>query len=118
MARKPRHRPVHYTMVAFPGGAVATCTPRRKPSPKQIKANGLQIDVDYVCNEYLLAPDEFDEMSQRARGKISDILANRMNTRRAIRDLVLPVLSEIQSSIQQINNRLNEIERSLKSSAD
>lgn len=119
MARKPRHRPVHYTTFAFPDGAVTSCTPGRKPLPKRIKQDGLHIDADFVCKEYLSVPGEFCGWSDEQRVRFSDLMANRMNTRRAIRDIVMPVLADIQLSLEKLNNRLNDIERSLnKSSSD
>lgn len=119
MARKPRHRPVHYTTFAFLDGAVTSCTPGRKPLPKRIKEDGLHIDADFVCMEYQSAPGEFGRWPDEQRVRFSDLLANRMNMRRAIRDIVMPVLADIQSSIEKLNKRLSEIERTLnKSSSD
>lgn len=117
MARKPRRRPIHYTTFAYADGAVTSCTPERKPLPKRIKQDGLHIDDDFVCKEYLSAPDDFGRAPDELRVRFSDILANRMNMRRAIRDIVIPVLSDIQSSIEKLNQRLDNVERSLRNSS-
>lgn len=117
MPRKPRRRPVHYTTITFPIGAVMTCTPRSKPLPKQIKEERLQIDADYVCEELQFSPEEFDRLPDTARAKFSDLMANRINMRRAIREIVMPVLAEVQSSLEQLNQRLSQMERLLKQSS-
>lgn len=117
MARKPRHRPMHYTAFAYADGAVTSCTPRRKPLPKEIKQDGLHIDADFVCKEFQSTPGEFGTWPDGQRARFSDLLANRINMRRAIRDIVIPVLADIQTSIEKLNKRLDEIELTLNNSS-
>jgi hypothetical protein len=93
--------------------------PERKSLPKRIKEDGLHIDADFVCKEYQSAPGEFGRWPDEQRVRFSDVLANRINMRRAIRDIVMPMLAYIQLSLEKLNNRLNDIEQSLnKSSTD
>ena len=117
MARKPRRRPVHYTTFAYADGAVTLCTPTRKPLPKQIKQEGLHIDNDFVCKEYQSTTGEFGGRPVEQRVRFADLLANRLNMRRAIRDIVMPALEDIQSSIERLHKRLDEIEQSQRISS-
>jgi hypothetical protein len=112
MPRSPRRRPVHYTTFVFSDGAAATCTPSRKPSAKTLKAEGRTIDVDFICKEFHFAVEEFEKLPGDARARISDILANRLNMHRALREIVLPVLNEMKDSLDSIRKRLDRLERS------
>jgi hypothetical protein len=44
---------------------------------------------------------------------LSDLLANRINTRRAVRELVLPVLANIEASLSSLHERMERIEQAL-----
>lgn len=117
MARKPRKLPVHYIAMTFRDGAAVGCMPTRKPSEKKIKTDGLRIDPDLVCQEMHYAPGQYASWEQDFRVRCADLLTNRLNMRRTTRELVLPVLAEIQTTLIALNKRLEQIERALAMSS-
>jgi len=111
MPRKPRRRPVHYTTFALRDGAVTSCFPTRKPSAKRLKEDGIRIDSDLVCKEYLYGASEPQTWEIEQRVRTADLLANRMNMRRTVRELVSPELAEIRKALSAIQGRLARIEQ-------
>ncbi len=107
MPKKKRGRPVHYTTFTYVDGAAWTCTPTRKP--KQAVAT----DADFVINELLCSAKEFHDESDAIRARISDILATRINARRAIREIAMPSLARIEVSLLALHERLERIEQAL-----
>ncbi|MEL7499016.1 MAG: hypothetical protein AAFN77_15520 [Planctomycetota bacterium] len=108
--KKPRRRKVYSIAHGFHDGAVFACGPERKPSEKRIKEEGIYVCPDGVFKEDLRSPTEWQSWDVEQRVKTVTILANRLNTRRAIRELVLPELEEIQNSLVEINERLKRLE--------
>ncbi len=113
MRRKPRRRPVHYAALAYRDGAVFACYPTRKPSERRLKEDGKTVDVDLVCSETQYGCNEFGGWELEQRVRTSDLLTNRMNMRRTVRDLVLPKLADLKATLTDITKRLDRIERAL-----
>ncbi len=113
MQRKQRRRPVHYHVTSFRDGAVMACLPVRKPSPKRIKEDGIRVDPDLVTDEGYYAVSQFPGWPEEIRIRNCDLLANRMNVRRAIRDLVIPELAKIESAMLKLNERLDRLAESI-----
>lgn len=113
MARKLRRRPVHYVTFAYRDGAVVSCRPDRKPSARRVKADSLRIDDDLVFQEYLYGCDEFRQWELDLRVRTSDLLANRINMRRTVRELVLPELAAIQTMLTDLATRLERFENAM-----
>jgi hypothetical protein len=111
MPRKPRRRPVHYITFAFRDGAVVGCLPTRKPSAKRLKEDGIRVDPDLVCREYLYGASNLQTWELEQRVRTGDLLTNRMNMRRTVRELVLPGLAEIREALLAIHGRLERIEQ-------
>jgi hypothetical protein len=111
MPRRTSRRDVHYVTFIFADGAAVTCTPTRKPSKKKIKNERIHIDADHVVREFRYSPKEFDHASDEVRVRMSDLLANRLNMRRTVRELVLPPLTSIQSSLHALEARIGRIEQ-------
>ena len=110
MRRKPRRRPVHYVTTNYPDGAVVACHPDRKPSDRKLKQDGLKIDEDRVFWECTYGSGDFAKWEIDFRIRVSDLLANRMNMRRTVRELVLPELSALKASLVEVDERLERIE--------
>ena len=104
---KKKRRPVHYTTFTFADGAAWTCTPTRKSKHEQCR------DADFVVNELLSSAKEFHAESDAIRARISEILANRINARRAIREIAMPSLTRIEASLIALHERLERIEHAL-----
>jgi hypothetical protein len=113
MRRKVRRRPVHYLNFAYRDGAVVSSTPIRKPSKRKMKEDGLRVDDDLVCQEYLYGCDQFMDWEMDFRVRVSNLLANRMNMRRTVRELVMPELASIQATLADVVGRLSQIEAAL-----
>ena len=113
MRRKPRRRPVHYVTTNYRDGAVVACHPDRKPSDRKLKEDGLRVDADKVFREFTYGSGEFAQWEIDFRVRVSDLLANRMNMRRTVRELVLPELVSIQAALSDLGNRLSRIEIAL-----
>ncbi len=111
--RKPRRRMVYSYTFGFHDGAVIGAGPNRKPSEKRVKSDGLWIDDDSVFQEYLYSPTDWCSWEPEKRTKTVEVLANRLNTRRAIRELVLPELRSLHQSIELLRDQLDRIERKI-----
>lgn len=110
MGRKPQRRPVHYVTFSYRDGAVVSCHPTRKPTKKRLKSTGERIDEDLVCQEFLYGCDNFTEWPTENRVRTADLLANRLNMRRSLRELVLPELAALKASLVELDERLDRIE--------
>ncbi len=113
MGRRARRRKIHYTTSGFGDGSVISAGPQRKPSAKKIKERGYHIDEDGVFNESFYSPSEWVSWELHQRVKAVTVLANRINTRRALRELVLPEIAALASTLERIEKRLDAIERSV-----
>ncbi|QDV55474.1 hypothetical protein [Rosistilla oblonga] len=111
--RKPRRRMVYSTTAGFYDGSVIACGPERKPSAKRMKEDGIFIDDDGVFKESHYSASYWKTWDVEQRVKAVTILANRLNTRRAIRELVLPEIAAIAATLDRIERRLDAIERSV-----
>jgi len=95
----------------FHDGSVIACGPDRKPSPRKIKEDNLHIDEDGVFQEYFYSPTYWHSWEPEKRSEVVAILANRLNTRRSLRELVLPELAELKAVLCDIQKRLTNIEK-------
>jgi hypothetical protein len=111
--RKKAHRPVHYVTTSYRDGAVVACFPDRRPSKRKLKQDGLRIDDDLVFRERTYGSAEFARWDVEFRVRVSDLLANRMNMRRTVRELVLPRLVALQTTLGDLAKRLECIEVAL-----
>jgi hypothetical protein len=100
---------------SFRDGIVLAAYPVRKPSPHVIKRDGLRIDPDNVCSEFSGSGSSLRGDDDR-RIRFQDIVATALNTRRAIRELVLPRLSALEAEVQSLRKQLDRIERAVTSS--
>ena len=111
--RRSRHRMVYSWTYGFHDGAVIGVCPDRKPTEKKIKEDGLHLDEDGVFRETLYDPTYWQSWEPEKRYKAVELLANRLNTRRAIRELVLPELKSLHESIDLLREQLDRIEGKL-----
>ena len=104
---------VHFVSSSFPGGASFSAHPDRKPYVKKGKKKDIfspQDDPDLVCYEFFSSANDFKELPDQSRLHVSGVLANRINARRALRELVLPQLEAIQKSLDALHARLDRLE--------
>ena len=108
--RRPRRRPVYYSAMSLNDGTVLTAYPMRKPGPKRMKQDHLKIDADSVCEEWLSPGWELSDSYNEVRFRFQNILATKLNIRRAIREMILPVLTDMQQEIAALRAQLDRIE--------
>jgi hypothetical protein len=105
---------MHYSAHCLHDGTVIAAYPVRKPTPKTIKQEKLRIDEDGVCREWAGSGKELSDVKNENRTRFQDIIATRLNTRRAIREMVCPYLFKLQKDMDHVRNQLDHIQRSLK----
>jgi hypothetical protein len=106
---------MHYTVSSLHDGTVLSAYPIRKPVPKTMKRERLRIDEDGVCHEYARAGKELRDVCNESRMRFQNIIATRLNTRRAIREMVVPHLVKLQADVEEMCRRLERIEGLLTS---
>ena len=111
--RRPQRRPMYYWASSLLDGTVLGTFPMRKPLPKVIKREHLKIDEDGICKESLDPGKWLCDDTRSNRFRFQDIVANRHNTRRAIRELALPELAAIREEVAAMRSQLDRIERLL-----
>ena len=108
--RRQRRRPMHYTTHSLHDGTILAAYPVRKPPPKTIKRDKIRIDQDGVCHDYAGAGKELSDVHNESRMRFQNIIATRLNTHRAIREMVLPRLEKLQGDINEIRLKLDCIQ--------
>ncbi len=112
--KKPRRRDVYSIAFVFPDGSAFSCGPERKPSAKRMKVDNMFVDDDLVFKEHMYGTTDWHAWPDQHRRELGQIMAIRLNTRRAIRELVLPELKVIQDSLHAIEVKLDAIDQRLK----
>jgi len=115
---RQRRRPMHYTTHSLHDGTILAAYPVRKPPPKTIKRDNIRIDEDGVCHDYAGAGRELSDVHNESRMRFQNIIATRLNTRRAIREIVLPCLERLACDINEIRGQLDHIQRLLSDQKD
>ncbi len=69
------------------------------------------VDADFVYREYHHGHNDIYEWSEDQRARASSLLADRLNTRRAIRELVLPELEAIKEFLDSLHQRISRVEK-------
>jgi hypothetical protein len=111
--RRPRRRPVYYTVSAMYDGTVLAARPIRKPTARSMKDVGSKLGADNVCIEWLDNYVGAFKSDDEGRFRFFDIMANRLNTRRAIRELIQPQVEVVQQELAAIREQLAQIESRL-----
>ena len=105
---------MHYWASALYDGTVLAAFPVRKPTPKRIKQDNLRIDEDGVCQGWLSAGKQLRDGRDENRFRFQNILATSLNTRRALRELVLPRVSELNTEVVAMRTQIGHIEQLLQ----
>ncbi len=111
--RRERRRALHYLANSLCDGTVLAAYPIRKPTPKVMKRDHLAVDEDGVCREWLDTGSGLAISQDAGRFRFMDIISANLNTRRAIRHLVLPRLAVLQQQVEAVQGQLDRIERLL-----
>ena len=104
---KDVERPTYYTAHCLRDGTVIAAYPARKPSSRVLKRDGRRIDADNICQEFDTSGMELSDVRNEGRTRFQDIIANALNMRRAIRELVLPRLIALESEVAALRVELH-----------
>ena len=112
-----RRKPVYYTASSMNDGTVLAAYPVRKPAARIMKRDGDKLDDDGVCKEFVGSYVRSFDFNDPGRFRFFDIMANRLNTRRAIREVVLPELKVIQAEVAALRDEVRELKTVLSQRA-
>ena len=113
--RRQKRRQMHYCVLGLYDGTVTSAYPVRKPTPRAIKRDKLQIDEDGVCQGFMDSGKQYSDGNCENRFRFQNIMANRLNTRRSLREIVLPGLVQLQNDMADIRKQLEAIQNLLTS---
>jgi hypothetical protein len=111
--RRQKRRQVTYTTFALHDGTVVLGCPKRKPTPRTLKAEGIGIDEDGVCREWIEGTKEFSDLPLESRIRFQSVIANRLNTRRVVREMIVPHLIKLQADVEALRGQIGQIQGSL-----
>jgi hypothetical protein len=94
-------------------GTVMAAFPIRKPPERKMKERGWRMDKDGVCEESRGSYLRRIDFNDPGRIRFFDIMANRLNTRRSIREIVLPEIKALQNEIQELRREIRELTLSM-----
>jgi len=105
---------MYYFATRLYDGTVTAAYPIRKPLPKRIKEEKLRFDEDGICRGWLSAGEYISDIKEETRCRFQDIVSNRLNTRRALRDIVSPQIAKLQKDVDKVLKELEEIKGLLR----
>ena len=111
--RRQHRKSLHYDASSLFDGTVLAAYPVRKPTPHVMIRDNLRIDVEGVCREWMTAGKKYSDYRLENRFRFMDIMANRLNVRRAIREIALPELVAVREEIAALGAQLDRVEQLL-----
>ena len=82
---------------------MTSALPMRKPAKRIMKHDHMKLDADNVCKEHVSSGKELLMLPVEKRVRFLDIIATSLNTRRALRQIVLPRLAAIEGQLASIH---------------
>lgn len=107
--RRQRRRPVYYTISSMHDGTILAAYPVRKPAARIMKQDGQKLDEDNVCRDFMASHVGSFKFDDPGRLRFFDIMANRLNVRRAVRELVLPHIDAVQAEVAGLRDQVREL---------
>jgi hypothetical protein len=107
---RQRRRPMYFTVHRLHDGTTLSAYPIRRPSKQELKRDRVRIDPDGVAREFATAGKNLSDVGNETRMRFQDIVATRLNTRQAIRELVPPLLAETMEEVRGLRVQLDRIE--------
>src|ERR1043166_9570036 len=104
--RRTQGRNTYYTAFCLKDGTVTSALPKRRPSKRIMKRDHLGLDADNVCKEYVSSGRQLLTIPLEERRRFIDIFAISLNSRRALRQIVLPRLAAIEAQLGAVSDQL------------
>jgi hypothetical protein len=101
---------MHFYVLSLHDSTVLAAWPIRKPARTILRQEHIRIDPDGVTIEHSDAGREISDMSNDTRYRSQRVIAINLNTRRAIRQLLLPQLSKALTDLDSLRAQLDRIE--------
>ena len=114
--RPTRQRPMHYEASVLHDGTVLAACPMRKPTSRWVKTSGARVEEDGVVTFGGTAGRELGDPDNDRRFRFQDVIANNLNGRRALRELVLPVLGELRKEVAALRAEVMALRTALAGS--
>lgn len=111
--RRPRKRALHYLASSLHDGTVLGACPIRKPATRIMKRDGMRTDADGITKELSRAGRELSDCRYEGRIRFQDIIANRLNTRRALREIVLVPLKKLHAEVVTLREEVARLTRAI-----
>jgi hypothetical protein len=106
---------MHFYAHVLHDGTVLASFPIRKPSKRGFHPGRVRNDPDGVAIEHADAGENLRDVNNDTRTRFQDIISTNLNTRRALRELLLPSLADVLNKVQALQGQLDRIEAMLKS---
>ena len=118
LMRRPRRRQMHYYASGLHDGTVLAAYPIRKPAPRIMRRDGMRVDADGITQHRQSAGEWLRDDGDERRFRFQDILANALNSRRALRELVLPQLEALAAEVAALRAEVARLNESRPSQAN
>jgi len=99
---------MYYGALGLYDGTITAAYPIRKPVSQKVK------DEDGIYDPYLSSGKQYSDCNYEGRTRFQDIISNRLNTRRAIREIVSPQIAKLQKDVDKVLKELEEIKELLR----
>lgn len=104
--RRPRRRLKHYTVISLSDGTILAAYPSRKPNPRIMKRDGMTVDADGVVSEVVYPGSDLSDPSNEKRTRFQDVITNRLNARRAVRELAVEPIDALRRDISGLREEV------------
>lgn len=109
---------MHYHANCLYDGTIVAAFPIRKPIPRKIRQDNIKIDEEGICDRgWYSAGRGFSDVHMENRFRFMDIMANRLNARRAMREILVPHLLKLEEEVGILHRQLDRIEELLVNQA-
>ena len=98
-----------YHAISLHDGTVIAAYPMRKPAPRIIKRDHILFDSDGALRGNSRAGHDLSDTRVENRFRFQDIVANNLNTRRAIRELVLASIAELSAEVSRLQLLVDQL---------
>ncbi len=79
------------------------------PNGPRAEADSHRLDEDNVCQDFMGSYVKSFRFDDPCRLRFFDIMANRLNMRRAVRELALPQMDAVRAEVAELRNQVHEL---------